>query len=124
MNFIIGIIAGGFGWYISWLVSGKFEPFDSDVGFYASQVFLSVITFIIGYKASYLVLQTIFGIYIGQVLYAYMFGSSETRAWIYLGMITIIALCIFPLISGIIGVVLREIKIKKSDNNKTIGKAK
>jgi hypothetical protein len=115
MNFIIGIVAGGLGWYISWIVSGKFEPFDSDLGFYTSQLLLSFVSFVLGYKTDSWVkmLQIVLGIYVGQVFYVYIFGGSEGRAWIFLGMVTIVALCIYPLIAGIAGVLVKKVKHKK-----------
>lgn len=113
-SFIIGVIAGALSWLISWMVSGKFEPFDG--GFYVQQIFLSSISFFIAYKfISWIkVFQTIIGIYIGQVLYVYHFGSSETRAWILVGMITIMVLCFFPLVSGILGTIIGKTKEKKA----------
>ncbi|MEQ1790257.1 MAG: hypothetical protein ABL857_07425, partial [Rickettsiales bacterium] len=126
MNFIIGIILGGLGWYISLLVSGVFEPFDSEVGFYTLQVFLSALSFTIAYKTISLVksFQFVSGIYVGQVSYSYIFGSSEARAWVLLGMVAIISLCIYPIIAGIIGILIGKVSNKKLSNNKLNGGAK
>ena len=44
----------------------------------------------------------IFGLYLGQNLYTYVLGSSEARAWVLLGLVSTIFLCIIPLILGLL----------------------
>ena len=78
-------------------------------------VYIGCITyaFYLGYsRGMKQVLTFIIGVYIGCITYAYVFGSSEIRAWVLLGLITTWALCIFPLLSGIVGKLVRIGKVK------------
>ena len=108
-----GFVLGAVSWAIVPLLFGEFEPFDSEAGFYAGQIMLSVAAFYLGYsRGMKQVLTFIVGVYIGCNTYAYVFGSSETRAWVLLGLITTWALCIFPLLCGIVGKLVRIGKVK------------
>ncbi len=122
LTLFIGIIFGALSWAIVPIVSDKFEPFDSESGFYIGQSLLSIIGIYLGYKHGLKhVLVFILGIYISSNVYPYIFGSSESRAWALLGLLTTLVLCIFPLISGIVGKVLKigHIKYNKSLKNGT-----
>lgn len=119
---LIGIIFGALSWAIVPIVSDKFEPFDSESSFYIGQSMLSIIAIYLGYKHGLKhVLIFVLGIYISSNVYSYIFGSSESRAWALLGLITTLALCIFPLICGVVGKVLKigHIKYNKSLKNGT-----
>jgi hypothetical protein len=120
---LIGIIFGALSWAIVPIVSDNFEPFDSEWGFYIGQSVLSIIAIYLGYKHGLkYVLIFVLGIYMSSNVYPYIFGSSESRAWALLGLITALALCIFPLIFGVIGKVLKigHIKYKKSLKNRML----
>jgi len=59
------------------------------------------------------VFKYIFGIYVSSNVYSYIFGSSEQRAWAYLGLITsFFLLCIIPLVFGLFGKLVSIGKIK------------
>ena len=108
-----GFVLGAASWAIVPLYFGEFEPFDSEAGFYSGQIMLSVAAFYLGFsRGMKQVLTFIVGVYIGCNTYAYVFGSSETRAWVLLGLITTWALCIFPLLSGVVGKLVRIGKVK------------
>ena len=96
MNIIaipIGLLVGAFSWGIVSIVSDKFEPFDSEVGFYTGQFILSVISLYFGYKNGFkTVLLYLVGAYIGMNSYAYIFGGGEAQAWYLLGLITTLVL--------------------------------
>ena len=111
--FTIGVLVGAASWGVVSLVSDRYEPFDSGLGFFVGQFILSFIAFWIGYKKRFRDLATyLIGTYIGMNAYAYIFGSSEHRAWASLGMLTAIALIIFPLVFGVIGIMVSSLQQK------------
>ncbi|WP_126456946.1 hypothetical protein [Sulfuriflexus mobilis] len=112
-SLISGFVLGAAGWAIVPLVSDRFEPFDSDLGFYMGQSMLSAFAFYFGFKHGLKqVFIFILGAYISANVYPYVFGSSESRAWAYLALITTLALCILPMLSGILGKLMRAGTIK------------
>lgn len=100
----IGVIAGATSWGVVGLVSDRYEPFDSSIGFYLGQFILSIIALWVGYKKKFgdLIIYLI-SAYLGMNAYSYIFGGSEQRAWAMLGMITTTSLIVFPAVFGIIG---------------------
>ena len=48
--FAIGILVGAASWGVVSLVSDRYEPFDSGLGFYIGKFILSIIAFWVGYK--------------------------------------------------------------------------
>jgi hypothetical protein len=109
-TFLLGILAGALSWAIVSLVSNRFEPFDSDVGFYSGQLILSITALYIGYKKkfSYLIIY-ILGAYLGMNVYANIAGDS---GWWQLLLITSVVLVIFPLAFGVIGSIIYSIRKK------------
>ena len=61
-------------------------------------VFTVYIGFITDYKK---LLVAVLGLYLGQNAYAYVFGSSEAKAWAVLLLFTSLFLCIIPLVFGL-----------------------
>lgn len=113
INLNIGFLAGTASWAIVTLVSDKFEPFDSGVGFISGQIILSFIAFWLGYKKRISELFIyLLGAYIGMNFYAYIFGGSEQKAWILLGMFSSIFLMFFPVLFGVIGKVVNVLQQK------------
>lgn len=101
---ICGLVLGAASWAIVPLVSDVFEPFDNELAFYLGQSVLSVAAFYFGYSYGLKhVFIFILGIYVSCNVYSYIFGSSEQRVWAYIGLITLIALCVIPLAFGILG---------------------
>ena len=116
--FAIGILVGAASWGVVSLVSDRYEPFDSGLGFYIGQFILSIIAFWVGYKKRFRDLAVyLIGAYIGMNAYAYIFGGSEQRAWASLGMVTTIALVIFPLVFGVIGIIVSSLQQKYNKAN-------
>lgn len=112
-SLVVGLILGAVSWAIVPIMSGRFEPFDSEIGFYTGQIMLATAAFYLGFTHGMKqVLVYIVGVYIGSIIYAYVFGSSDARALIIFGLIVTWGLCIFPLLSGIIGKLVRIGKIK------------
>ena len=108
-----GIVLGAASWAVVPLVSDKFEPFDSELGFYIGQCILSVMALYLGFTGGLKhVFIFVMGVYISSNIYPYLFGSSESRAWVILGLITALALCLFPLVFGVLGKLVRIGKIK------------
>ena len=100
---VIGFILGCFSWAICPLVSDRFEPFDTGIGYLIGQVIMSVFTVYVGFIANYKkLLVAVLGLYIGQNAYAYIMGSSEAKAWAILLIFTSIFLCIIPLVFGLL----------------------
>ena len=116
--FTIGIIAGAASWGVVSLVSDRYEPFDSGLGFFVGQFMLSIIAFWIGYKKRFKDLAVyLTGAYVGMNAYAYIFGGSEQRAWASLGMVTTISLIIIPLVFGVIGISVNSLRQKYNRAN-------
>ena len=113
ISLICGLVLGAASWAIVPLVSDRFEPFDSELGFYLGQSVLSIASFYFGYSSGLkYVFIFIIGVYVSSNVYPYLFGSSEQRAWALLLLITTIALCIIPLAFGILGKLVSIGKIK------------
>ena len=113
-----GVLVGAASWGVVSLVSDRYEPFDSNLGLFVGQLILSSIAFRIGYKKRFRDLATyLTGTYIGMNAYAYIFGSSEHRAWALLGMLTTIALVILPLVFGVIGIIASSLQQKYGKAN-------
>lgn len=109
--FAIGLLLGPLSWGAAQLMSGTFEPFDNATGFFICQAVLAVPTLIIGLRAGMLrALLGLVGAWIGMNGYAYLFGSSETRAWILLLLFSSLTLLVFPAVAGIIGGGARAIR--------------
>ena len=109
----IGILAGATSWGVASLVSDKYEPFDSGIGFLIGQIILCAIAYRVAYKKKFgdLVIYVV-ATYVGMNSYSYIFGGSEQRAWALLGLITTISLIIFPFICGVIGIIVRNVQQK------------
>lgn len=108
--FSVSLILGAISWAISPLLSGEFEPFDSGLAMSAGQIIMSLFAGYISFQYDFgKLLLAIFGLYIGQVGYWYVFGSDEARAWIVLGAFSTLFLCITPFLTGICGAVVRRI---------------
>ena len=109
----VGVVAGAISWGVVGLVSDRYEPFDSGIGYLIGQFILSGIALRVGYKKKFgdLIVYLV-AAYVGMNSYSYIFGGSEQRAWALLGMITTIALIVFPLIFGVIGIIVRNVQKK------------
>ncbi len=101
--FIISVILGAASWAVCPLVSDRFEPFDTGIGFLIGQFFMVTFAAYVGWtKNINSVIVSVVGFYISQNVYAFIFGSGEARAWAFLLLFTSVTLCILPLISGLI----------------------
>ena len=110
---ILGFFLGALSWGIVSLVSDRFEPFDSGVGWFIGQFILSAMAFGVGYQLGIRqVFIFAFSAYVGMNAYAYLFGGSEQRAWFFLGLITTLALLVIPTIFGLCGRVLKYVRSK------------
>ena len=120
MVFIAGLIMGAISWGIVALVSDRFEPFDSTPGFLMGQTLLSAVALVIGFR--YRLLQVflfIAGAYAGMNAYVYLMGGSESRAWIYLGLLTTLSLILVPALSGLLGRFLAFLILRHTTRQKT-----
>lgn len=113
--FAIGLLLGPLSWGASQLMSGKFEPFDNTTGFFVCQTVLAIPTLVIGLRAGMLrALLCLVGAWIGMNAYAYLFGSSETRAWILLLLFSSLTLLVFPAVAAIVGGIVRAIRKRQA----------
>lgn len=111
--FLVGIIIGGLSWAICPLVSDKFEPFDTGLGYVLGQILMTSFTVYIGFNGGFRnLLVAVFGAYVGQNAYAFTFGSDETRAWFLLLMFTSLFLCVIPLLAGIVSMFISKYKTR------------
>ena len=111
--FLLGILLGALSWGAAYLVSGTFEPFDNSTGFFVCQAVLAVFALAIGLRVGMLrTLLCLVGAWLGMNAYAYVFGSSETRAWFMLLLFTSLTLLVFPAMAGILGGIVRAIQRK------------
>lgn len=108
-----GLAMGALSWAICPLLGDRIEPFDNGAGFLAGQVLMVVGTFWIGWiTGSWVkVAFTVLGLYAGQVLYSAVAVGTE---WIQLGMVTILALCVFPAVAGALSVGLGKASRKRT----------
>jgi hypothetical protein len=101
---IVGFLMGAMSWGVVSLVSNRFEPFDSSLGFYIGQSVLSATTLFIGFRLGFRALCIFISCaYFGMNTYAYLFGSSDNRALALLGLIVSLTLVVFPALSGLLG---------------------
>ena len=108
--FLIGIFFGAASWAVCPLVGDRFEPFDSDIGLLLGQGFMSMFAIHIGWTKKFKsFLIAVLGLYLGQISYAYIFGSDELRAWFFLGTITTLALCVLPFFAGVFSKIIRKL---------------
>ena len=101
---IAGALLGALSWALAATVSGKFEPFDSESGFLVTQIILSGASLVVGLKRGMVdCIILVFGAHLGMNALTFAFGGSESRAWAMLGLITTVALVIYPVLAGLIG---------------------
>jgi hypothetical protein len=118
LSLLTGLILGAASWVIVPFVSNSFEPFDSEPAFYIGQSFLSLAAFLIGFIYGMKPLFVfILGVYLSNNIYPFIFGTSESRAWAGLGLITVLFLCIYPLFAGILGKISNLVWVKFTHNN-------
>jgi hypothetical protein len=99
---IVSLILGASSWAICPLVSKRFEPFDTGLGFFIGQFVMVLFTVYIGWKTNTInVIISVLGLYFSQNAYAYIFGTSEAIVWAVLLLVTSLVLCILPLIGGL-----------------------
>jgi hypothetical protein len=78
---ILGFFLGAVSWGIVSLVSDRFEPYDSGIGYLIGQFMLSAAAFAVGYQLGIrAVFILLFSSYVGMNIYAYIFGGPEQRA--------------------------------------------
>jgi hypothetical protein len=116
--FLAGIILGALSWAICPLVSESFEPFDTGTGFIIGQLVMVIFVSFIGWSKNVkAVILSVAGLYVGQNTYAFIFGTSEAKAWAILLLFTSIFLCLLPLVSGLIA---RSINVYLQRHTKSI----
>lgn len=102
MIFVVSIVLGSLSWGVCSLVSDRYEPFDTGIGFVAGQAIMAAFTCYIGFNENIKkLLITVFGMYLGMNSYAYVFGDSGARIWAYLLLLTSLTLCVIPMIVGL-----------------------
>ena len=117
LSLLTGLTLGTSSWAIAPFVSNSFEPFDSEPAFYIGQSFLCLAAFMIGsiYGMKPLFVF-ILGVYLSNNIYPFIFGTSDSRAWSGLGLITVLFLCIYPLFAGILGKICNLVWAKFTHN--------
>lgn len=114
--FAAGLAMGAAAWALCPLMGGLTEPFDNGPGFLAGQVLMVVGIFWIGWatgswaKVAFAVL----GLYVGQVAYSAIAVGTE---WVPLGAVTILALCVFPAVGGLLSLGLGRSSRRRTGHN-------
>ena len=99
-TFALGAAIGATSWVICPLVSPHQEPFDTGAGFLLGQSLMAAVVAVLGWRLGFAAVSiATLGCYFGQLAYIWMLGG-ESRAWFALGMVTIIPLCVLPLLAG------------------------
>ncbi len=107
----VSIVLGCLSWGVASLVSDRYEPFDTGIGFVAGQAIMAAFTGYVGFNANVKkLLVAVFGMYLGMNSYAYVFGGGEARAWAYLLLLTSLTLCVIPMIVGLSARGIRAVK--------------
>ena len=105
-----GLVLGAASWAIVPLVSDVFEPFDSSLAFYLGQFILVLAAFLVGlFWGGPSLCAFLVALYISNNAYPYFFGSSDAKGYVLIAMVTTIMLCIYPLLAGMIGVLVKGI---------------
>ena len=121
ISLLIGIVIGVTPWILTPFVSDYFEPWDSEIAgafmLFSFSIAGFLFGFIIGMKS---VLIFTLGIYLISNIYPYVFGSSESRVWAVLGLITSLLFCVFPFISGLLGKLSKVIWMKFKTKGQTV----
>ncbi|NOT85855.1 MAG: hypothetical protein HOP02_13990 [Methylococcaceae bacterium] len=104
---------------MAYVVSGKFELFDASYECHLiTQTVMSAAAFLDGFKKGFSQVIILFvGEYIGLNAYAYVFGSSESRSWAWLGLITTLVFVLFPALMGLLGVAVSWLLSKCRQGN-------
>jgi hypothetical protein len=109
--FTLSLLMGFVAYALVSIVSDKFEPFDSELGFYLGQFCMSAFAIFISWKFKFLdLLITTLGLYLGLVSYGYIFGSGDAKAWFVLSLVTLTSLCIIPFLLGSITILIKKFK--------------
>lgn len=106
-----GAGVGGLSWAVASLASGKFEPFDSGVGLIVNQFILTVSTAFLAWR--YAIATPILYLtaaYLGMNGYAYLFGGSESTAWVLLGAIVSTTLLLAPMIGLFVTIAVKALR--------------
>jgi hypothetical protein len=112
---VLGLLLGPASWWAAGAVSGRFEPFDSTLGFLVCQLVLVVSLGCIGLRAGILrALSCLFGVWLGINAFAWLAGDSETRAWIVLLLFSSLTLLMFPLAAALLGGTVRVWRARQS----------
>ncbi len=107
---VIGVACGALSWVAAVAVSGKFEPFDSSAGLAANQLVLGLPAILLACRARLALLLLYFlGAWFGMNTYAYVFGSSEQRAWATLGAATSLLFLGLPVVLAVMTAAIRHI---------------
>jgi|GEM_PF-1634253 len=106
----VGSGCGALSWFAAHAVSGSFEPYDSSIGLAANQLVLCLPAMVLACKPRLALLLFYFlGAWLGMNAYAYVFGSSEQRAWAMLGVVSSLLLLFWPMVLAVVAVVIRYI---------------
>lgn len=114
--FLIGGLLGASSWAISSIFFGVFEPFDSSAALCLGQLFLCLYMFYLGRSVGIRkVLFSLFSMYLGINLYAYMFADHNQRLWWQLLLFTSLFLCFWPAVVGWLSWFYKKDKDENSD---------
>lgn len=113
--FVCGCLVGAASWPIAGAFSGRFEPFDSTVGFYVCQAVVALPALWSSLRFGLLrTLPLLLGAWVGMNVYAYLFGSDETRAWMLLGLFSSLTLLMIPLAMTMLGAAVGAVRRRTS----------
>jgi len=95
--FAAGGVAGVLSWALAWVISGRFEPYDSSLGLLVNQLLLCASLALLLRRAELIGPWLYFlGAWLGMNAFSYFAGSSESRAWAQLGAVISLLLLALP----------------------------
>lgn len=116
--FLMAFGIGALAWAASALASRGFEPYDSSIGLLVNQAILVTAAIRVALRhrvASVLIFLA--GAYLGLNSYSYVFGSSESRAWVALGAVMSILLLIVPALCSLALLAFRRVRERRQSKS-------
>jgi len=110
-----GVLTGAFGWLITGMISGSFDPFDSSLGWLINQLILAIPAMLLAwlYRArAWLIF--LLCTHVGLNAASYIFGSSEARVWFWLGVFTSVVFLFAPAVLALGLTLFRAFQRKRS----------
>lgn len=111
-----GVLIGALSWLMTGMLSGSFEPFDSSLGWLINQLILAIpAMWLAWFYRARVWLIFLLCTHMGLNVASYAFGSSEARAWFWLGAFTIVVFLFLPAVLAFGLTLFKAFQCKRSD---------